>query len=131
MKKQPEVWKDLLLQALQKHIGMVGAACKEVGISRNQYHVYYRTDEEFKAKVDEIMEGQIDMVETELLKKIKSGSEKSIHFYLKYKARKRGYNEQLDITTNGKSINDISVIKIIEVRGEDNGPDAENDESIY
>lgn len=116
MKQQPEVWKELLLQALQKHIGMVGSACREVGISRNQYHVYYRTDPDFKAKVDEIMEGQIDMVETELLKKIKSGSEKSIHFYLKYKARKRGYQENIDITTDGKALTDIQIVKIIEVQ---------------
>lgn len=119
MKHQPEVWKELLLQALQKHIGMVGAACKEVGISRNQYHVYYRTDPDFKAKVDEVMEGQIDMVETELLKKIKGGSEKSIHFYLKYKAKKRGYNDTLDITTDGKAITDIQVIKITEYKKPD------------
>ena len=41
------------------------------------------------------------------IKKIKEGSERSIMFYMKYKARKRGYTDSIDITTNGSEIEEI------------------------
>jgi AcrR family transcriptional regulator len=102
---------DVLL-ALEKNLGIVTPACDEAGISRNTFYEYYKTDEEFKAAVDEINEIQGDFVENQLLKKIKEGSERSILFYMKYKGKKRGYTDSLDITTGGDKINTIKLIKV-------------------
>jgi AcrR family transcriptional regulator len=102
---------DVLL-ALEKNLGIVTPACDEAGISRNTFYEYYKTDEEFKAAVDEINEIQGDFVENQLLKKIKEGSERSILFYMKYKGKKRGYTDTLDITTGGDKINTIKLIKV-------------------
>lgn len=108
-KQQPELYKKKLLEALEKSLGIVTPACKEVGISRNQFYVYYREDEEFKKAVDDINDITLDFVENQLLRKIKEGSERSIMFYMKYKARKRGYTDSIDITTNGENMNKIQI----------------------
>lgn len=108
--KRPEWNKEQLLVSLDKHLGLVTPACKEVGISRNQFYTYLRKDPQFKEAVDEIYERQVDFVENQLFKKIKDGSERSIIFYMKYKGRLRGYTESIDITTGGQNLNDIKII---------------------
>lgn len=114
MKQNPELHKKKLLEALERSLGIVTPACKEVGVSRETFYRYYKEDPEFKAKVDDINEITLDFAENQLLKKIKEGSERSILFYMKYKARKRGYTDSLDITSDGKSITEI---KLIEIKG--------------
>lgn len=107
-KQKPEVYKKKLLEALERSLGIVTSACKEVGISRNQFYNYYKSDLEFKSKVDDINDITLDFAENQLLKKIKEGSERSILFYMKYKGRKRGYSETLNIDANFKGDIDIS-----------------------
>lgn len=100
MKQNPTLHKQKLLEALERSLGIVTAACKEVGISRDRFYTYYKEDLDFRKKVDDINEITLDFTETQLLKKIKEGSERSILFYMKYKGRKRGYNEELNINAN-------------------------------
>lgn len=110
MKYNPKQNKKLLLEALERSLGIVTTACKEVGISRNQFYIYMNTDEEFKKAVNEQEEIRLDFVEHQLLKKIKDGNERSILFYLKYRGKNRGYTDSIDITSNGKDIiNDIQI----------------------
>ena len=104
--------KDLVIQCLEKSLGIVTPAVKEAGISRDTFYRWYKTDPDFKAKVDDINEITLDFVENQLLKKIKEGSEKSIMFYMRYKARKRGYTDNVDITSNGNTISEIKLIHI-------------------
>ena len=112
MKIQPDKHKKLLIQALERSLGIVTPACKEVGVSRETFYRYYREDDDFKKAVDDINEVTLDFAENQLLKKIKEGSERSILFYMKYKARKRGYTDSLDITSDGKSITEIKLIQV-------------------
>jgi len=109
-KKQPEVYKEKLLIALEKSLGIVTPACREVGISRDRFYTYYHEDADFKKKVDDIQNIQLDFVENQMFKKIKEGSEKSILFYMRYRGKGRGYTESLDITTGGENLNDIKII---------------------
>lgn len=111
-KQQPEVWKAKLLEALEKTLGIVTPACREVGVSRNTFYEYYKNDPVFKAAVDDINEITLDFVENSLLKAIKDGNVPGILFYMKYKARKRGYTDQVDITSNGNTIG-TTIINII------------------
>lgn len=112
MKQDPINHKKKLIEALEKSLGIVTPACKEVGVSRETFYRYYKEDPEFKSKVDDINEITLDFAENQLLKKIKEGSERSILFYMKYKARKRGYTDSLDITSDGKSITEIKLIQV-------------------
>jgi len=73
-KHDPEWHKEKLLEALERSLGIVTPACKEVGISRNTFYEYYKTDIIFKEAVDDINEITLDFVENNLLKKIKEGS---------------------------------------------------------
>ena len=82
--RDPKKHKKLLLEALERSLGIVTPACKEVGISRNQFYIYYNTDPEFKAAVDDIDEITLDFVENQLLRKIKEGENQAIMFYMKY-----------------------------------------------
>ena len=111
-KHNAKLYKEQLLIALEKNLGIVTAACKEVGISRDSYYDYYNNDPEFRRKVDDINEIAIDFTESQLFKKIKQGSERSILFFMKYKGRKRGYTDSVDITSGGKTITEIKLIQV-------------------
>ena len=114
MKKQTnkvKIHKAQLLIALEKSLGIVTSACKEVGLSRNTYYNYYENDDEFSAAVDAIGDITLDFAENQLFKKIKEGSERSSLFYIKYKGKARGYNASLDITSGGDKL--TTIINII------------------
>lgn len=113
--KRPEENKKNLIIALEKSLGVVTYACKDVGISRNQFYVYYRTDEDFKLAVDDISNITLDFVEHQLLKSIGEGNQASIAFYMKYKGKSRGYADNLDITSGGEKL--TTVINIIKPDG--------------
>lgn len=101
-KKRPEEHKQALLKALENHMGIVSKACAEVGISRDMFYYYCKGDENFKRAVDELNELQIDFAESQLLKNIAKGDRASIMFFLKYKARSRGYAESHIVDANVK-----------------------------
>lgn len=124
MKHDMEKNKENLLKALERNLGIVTAACKEVNLSRNVFYEYYKNDPEFKAKVDDINEITLDFAESQLLKKIKDGSEKSIMFYMRYKARKRGYNDELNINANIKV--EQPLLKPLDKKDDDSKPEEEN-----
>jgi len=102
--------KEKLLKALQETQGLIYHACKKAGnISRSTYYRYMREDEEFAQAVEDIKEAQIDYVEGQLIKNISDGRETSIIFYLKSKARDRGYAEKVDITSGGKTLTELKI----------------------
>jgi len=115
--QQPEIWKEKLLEALEQSLGIVTPACKAVGISRDRFYEYCKTDSEFKRKVDDINEVTVDFVENQLLKAIKDGDAKAIMFFMKYKGRKRGYTNTLDIEGNLNHI--VDTVKLIEIKKDD------------
>lgn len=112
--------KAKMLEVLEKTLGIVTPACKEVGICRETYYKWMREDPDFKAAVESLDQVQGDFVESQLFKKIKEGSERSILFYMKYKGKKKGYSDSIDITTNGENLtNNIKVDIIRSKKDED------------
>ena len=102
--------KEKLLKALAETQGLIYHACKKAGnISRSTYYRYMKEDPEFAKEVEDIKQAQIDYVEGQLIKNISDGKETSIIFYLKSKARERGYAEKLDITSGGKSLTELKI----------------------
>lgn len=88
---------QIFLEALKKNLYVITAACEQTGIPRRTYYDWMKYDQEFKSKVEEVEEMQIEFAETQLLKKIKEGSEKAIIFFLRTKGRKKGYGENLSV----------------------------------
>lgn len=125
-KNTTEQKKIIFLDALKKNLNVVTAACEQTGVGRTTFYEWMKTDAEFKKKVEEVDEIQTDFVETQLLKKIKEGSERSILFYMRYKAKKRGYTDSLDITSGGEKLGGEIKIRFIDGNAGDKSAE-END----
>jgi hypothetical protein len=109
--------KKTVLKALEESKGIVTDACKAVDMPRSTFYLWCSTDPEFKSAVDDIQELAIDYVEGKLFQKIEGvkvasktddednpivyslpPSDTAIIFYLKTKAKKRGYIERFEHT---------------------------------
>ncbi len=101
--------KKKMLKALKETLGIVSQACEMVGISRNTHYVWIKDDIQYKTEVDELLEFQMDFVESKLFENINNGDVPSTIFYLKTKAKTRGYIEkqEIDLTSNGKGFFDF------------------------
>lgn len=126
-RQRPEFYKKKLVEAMERNLCIVSAACKEVGISRDRYYHYLKTDDKFKEQIDELVNVQADFVESQFYKKIREGSERSIIFYLKTKGRERGWQETTDITSAGEKLG--SDVKIIFVDGNKGNKGLEENDS--
>lgn len=87
--------KERYLEALEKTVGNIAAACRATGIVRQTIINWRKADPEFAQKYDELKEGITDNVETSLLKKINEGDTTAIIFYLKCRAKDRGYIDRV------------------------------------
>ena len=89
--------KELVLKALEKNLGNVSSACSQLNISRTQFYKWVKDDADFAEKWHDIEEMSIDYAETSLKKQIKNGNTSATIFYLKCKAKKRGYIEKTEV----------------------------------
>ena len=97
MNKSEHIKKGLL-DALEKSLGVVTTACKQVGIGRTTFYNYYNEDIDFAKKVDDIENVALDFAESQLHKQIQEGSTAATIFLLKTRCKKRGYVERQEIT---------------------------------
>ena len=105
---------NALLVALEKKLGIVTDACKEIGIARSTFYEWVKKDDEFAKKVDDISEVALDFAESKLFQKMGGimvekntpnglvvyevpPSDTALIFYLKTKGKKRGYIERQEI----------------------------------
>jgi len=118
MSKKEHIKKKMLIESLENSLGIVSTACTKVNISRSSFYKWYKEDEEFRKKVDEIDSVKLDFVESQLFKNIQNLKEKSIIFYLQHKGHKRGYiqKQNINLTSNEEKINKIE-IEIIKPTG--------------
>jgi len=102
-----------ILRALKKHKGLVTTACQSAKVGRTTYYEWLEKDPEFKAKVDEIIESEIDNVESKLFNMIENEIPSAVIFYLKSKAKTRGYNSTLDVKADVSGEITVAPINII------------------
>lgn len=82
-------------------LGGVNTACKNTGTSKSTYHAWYNRDDEFRQKIDEIRNTNVEAVEKVLLKKALSGDTSSIKFYLENNFPEK-YGKKINIKINEK-----------------------------
>ena len=87
--------KEKFLDALARGYGIIATACEAVNVGRTTYYRWYNSDAEFKERVDEITETQVDFVESKLMQSINANDTTAIIFYLKTKGKKRGYSDKV------------------------------------
>lgn len=98
IKKATKQMQKVTLEALEKSLGVVTTAVKQVGIARSTFYEWINKDEEFKSNVDDIQNIALDFAESQLHKQIKGGNTAATIFLLKTKGKKRGYVERQEIT---------------------------------
>ena len=98
--------RDRFIGILTKQAGNVAGACRAMNINRRTYYNWMEKHEDFKVTVDDITEALIDDAESQLQTLISSGNVVAILFYLKTRAKSRGYIErqETDITSKGDKI---------------------------
>jgi len=101
--------KKSFLRALNDSLGIITAACQKAKVPRSTFYNWMKEDSIFRNEAEAIFEAQTDFVESKLLENIKSNDTTAIIFYLKTKARDRGYSEKIDITA--KSSKEVILIK--------------------
>lgn len=101
-KMTQSVKKKMFIDCLEKNLGVLTPTFKEVGIHHQTYYNWMKKDKKFETAVENIKEVAVDFVESKLYKSINDGNVTAQIFYLKTKARHRGYIEKVenDITIN-------------------------------
>ena len=100
--------KKRLLEALEKSLGIVSQACKNVGIDRSTFYNYMKADKEFRDSVNELENYALDFAEGKLMQEISKNNTTAIIFYLKCKAKSRGYVERQEHEITGNIINVVA-----------------------
>lgn len=90
--------KKAMIAALEKSLGIVTVACKTVGIARDTHYRWMKKDKKYKEAVDALENVAIDFAESKLHKLIEKGDTAATIFYLKTKAKHRGYVERQEVT---------------------------------
>ncbi len=88
--------KRAMIDALEKSLGIVTTAAKQVGIDRTTHYVWMQNDPAYKAAVDAIADIALDFAESKLHKQIEREDTIATIFYLKCRGKKRGYIEKTE-----------------------------------
>jgi len=89
--------KEQFLQALEKSMGIMSQAAKKIGVDRTTPYKWMREDEEYDARVKELLNVSLDFVEGKLFEAIDNNNITGIIFYLKTKGKHRGYVERHEL----------------------------------
>ena len=93
--------KKAILKLYVKYFGNVSAICRHesVNIGRKTFYEWYKTDEEFKKKIDEldVDEASLDLAEGKLHSLMNDKNFNAIKFYLENKGASRGYGNNLNV----------------------------------
>lgn len=105
-----DILKKKMIEALEKSLGIVTTAIKNVGINRDTHYEWMLKDENYKKSVDGINEVTLDFAESQLHKQINEGNTSATIFFLKTKGKKRGYIErqELEVIENDIDFSNIT-----------------------
>lgn len=96
--------KDGFLIKLREYRGIQTRALEDMQITRSMVERWRSRDSDFDAAVIEIEETAIDFVEEQLFAHMKRGSTAAVIFYLKTKAKHRGYIERSELQVESNTL---------------------------
>lgn len=89
--------KRAMIEALEKTLGVVTTACRQVGVGRTTFYQWMKFDELFAEEVNSISDIALDFAESKLYEQIRENNTTATIFYLKTKGRQRGYVERMNV----------------------------------
>lgn len=97
------------LNALKECYGIVSKAAHMAGLDRKCHYNWMDSTPEYAKEYEAICDDRIDFVEDQLINNISNGDTTAIIFFLKTKAKKRGYVEkqEVDHTSGGEKIKQV------------------------
>lgn len=105
-----EQHKKAIIEALEKSLGVVTTACKNVGVGRTQFYNWLKDDKVFAQNVDDIKNIALDFAESQLHRQIGEGSTAATIFYLKTKGKQRGYVERQEIHQMTDNLFEVEIL---------------------
>lgn len=100
--------KKSILKSLESTMGVVTTACQLARVSRKTYYQYLKEDDKFREATEDIQNIALDFGESKLYKAISNDNLTAVIFYLKTKGRERGFNENIAISSNVKTVGHIT-----------------------
>lgn len=119
IKRRIAAGKKRMIESLVKTLGIVTTAVKLAKISRDTHYSWMKDDPEYKAAVEDVDNIAIDFVESQFHKRIQAGDTVACIFYLKTKAKKRGYIERVEVKKEIVEDLDIPVIDWVSTKKPD------------
>ena len=96
--KKRELTAQKIIVALRETKGLLTLAARKAGVSYRTINRYASEYPSVAEAVQEAKESMVDFAEGKLYEKIAKGDTASIIFFLKTKAKSRGYTERQEIT---------------------------------
>lgn len=97
--------KQAMLKALEKHLGNVTLAAREVGIMRKTHYDWMNADAEYKQTVEELSNVTLDFAEGKLMELVDEKNVTAVIYYLNNKGKTRGYSRKQDEDETDKTVN--------------------------
>ena len=90
------------ISVYKSSFGHISKACNAQGICRQTFYRWMKEDGDFCETIHDIDESNIDLAESKLLGLIRMSDFKAIQFYLRSKAKKRGYSDLTIVSQDGR-----------------------------
>lgn len=99
------------LEVFNKKLCNVSQTCSAMNISRSLLYKWVNNNDTFRDKKNQVEESIIDDVESTLYKKIFEKNDTAcIIFFLKTKAKDRGYTEKLELDNKHEVIDPVQIV---------------------
>lgn len=103
MRRKIKDLKQEFIRRYYPYAGNISKIARDLGISRVTFYNWMKNDKKFKEAIDEEIEGMIDFAESKLFALIDEKNLGAICFFLKTKAKHRGYVERTEIAGSEES----------------------------
>jgi hypothetical protein len=94
--KAKEDKKKLFIEAFASAACNISQGCRKIGITRQTFFNWKAEDPDFANAIKEEQDAMVDFAESMLMKKIKAEDNTAIIFFLKCRAKDRGYIERVE-----------------------------------